>query len=139
MGSLKGFLVAGNRPQSQAKGAVKGIILEGEPTSPTLFLLLVLGKAILQFVITSRSSLPRFVSRRGDILYQQGRPTLWIDWRKIALVSCIEGSISPAYILTIYGRSIARGDFLFSRLSQAVNKESGNPCDRIQKCQLFHL
>lgn len=79
------------------------------------------------------------VSRRGDILYQQGRPTLWIDWRKIALVSCIEGSISPAYIGTIYGRSIARGDFLFSRLSQAVNKESGNPCDRIQKCQLFHL
>ena len=33
-----------------------------EATSPTLFLLLVLGKAILQLLITSRLSLPRFLA-----------------------------------------------------------------------------
>ena len=45
----------------------------------------------------------------------------------LAMVSCIEGSISPTYIRIIYSRSIARGDFLFSRLSQTVNKRSAMP------------
>lgn len=45
-----------------------------------------------------------------------------ILWVGIALVSCIEGSISPAYIKTRYGRSLAKGDFLLERLIARTTK-----------------
>jgi len=55
-------------------------------------------------------------------IFDSGIP-ISIRWVGIALVSCIEGSISPATIFTIYGRSLAKGDFLLERLIARLSRK----------------